>query len=108
MVHIISLAAETALVSWVVGVNGGSEQTFIIEFKKVESDVGNYMTTQYVDPITDSVIEATIYGLTPNTEYQARVKSKNHFDGGSETSSIYVYFTTRGKFNFTGSIVRHI
>ena len=99
-VTIISLAAESVLISWVVGLNGGSQQTFVIEFTELQSSIGNYIKTQHVDPVTDSVIESKISGLNPNTNYQAMVKSKNHFNGGSETSSMDVFFTTRGKFNF--------
>ena len=86
--------------SWVVGLNGGSEQTFVIEFTELESSVENYIETEHVDPVTDSVIKSIIYGLNPNTKYRAKVKSKNHFNGASEASSMDVFFTTRGKFNF--------
>ena len=98
-VTIIALAAESVVVSWVVGLNGGSEQTFVIEFTELESFVENYIATEHVDPETDSVRASIIYGLNPETKYHAKVKSKNLFNGGSETSSMDVFFTTRGKFN---------
>ena len=98
-VTIIALAAESVVVSWVVGLNGGSEQTFVIEFTELESSVENYIATEHVDLETDSVRASIIYGLNPKTKYQAKVRSKNLFNGGSETSSMDVFFTTRGKFN---------
>ena len=83
--------------SWVVGLNGGSEQTFEV----VMSDMvtGEVLAHQpgYRDPRIGSLLYYTLEHLTPLREYAVRVFSFNQNHGNNRAESELINFKTRGE-----------
>ena len=96
-VSLIGIAAETALLSWVVGLSGGSDLTFIVRLTETNADTTYDIDTAFINPSTGSVLEFLVEDLMSETMYKLAVVSKNSFNGKSEVESDEISFTTRGE-----------
>ena len=93
-VTVKAVASEQVLISFIVGENGGSQQTFHIYIRKIGSNNEMSLNTEYVDPRKGSVLAFAIQNLQPETAYIASVRSVNLY--GEDSSNLF-QFTTRGK-----------
>ena len=87
-------AATKATVSWRVGLNGGSVQTFRVEYW--QNDSRKNESVSEIDPHEDKLLKLNMSDLTVETDYKVIVISMNLFNNGSETKSGVVDFKTRG------------
>ena len=93
----IAVAAEQVMISFIVGENGGSQQTFHIVVRQTGSSNEISINTDYVDPSKGSVQNFILQNLQPETTYIASVRSVNLY--GEDSSNLF-QFTTRGKVFF--------
>ncbi|CAC5418103.1 unnamed protein product [Mytilus coruscus] len=79
-----TVAKQTQIsVFWRPGFNGGYQQWFIIEYKKVGDIYWKYQTTS-------SYNSTVIGGLQPPTEYLFRIFSRNMIDDSNKTEEISI------------------
>ena len=89
-------AATKATVSWRVGLNGGSVQTFRVEYWQNDTLVKTNESVSEIDPPEDKLLKLNMSDLKPETDYKVVVISMNLFNNGSETRSGVEDFKTRG------------
>ena len=93
----VSVAAYNVNITWVVGGNRGSQQTFLVMFRKTgESQPLNFKTNA-VDPVAGTVEYFVLSDLTPETEYEIWVRSENQNTGDNHADSEKITVVTRGK-----------
>ena len=85
------------LISFIVGENGGSQQTFHIYVRKIGSNNKMSINTRYVDPRKGSVLNFAIQNLQLETPYIANIRSVKLY--GEDSSKLFQN-TTQGKTRF--------
>ena len=93
-VTVKAVASEQVLISFRVGENGGSQQTFHIYIRKIGSNNEMSLNTEHVDPRKGSLLNFPIQNLQPEKAYIASVRSVNLY--GEDSSKLF-QFTTQGK-----------
>ena len=96
-VTVVAVAAEQVMISFIVGENGGSQQTFHFVVRQTGSSNEMSINTDYVDPRKGSLQNFTLQNLQPEATYIASVHSVNLY--GEDSSNLF-QFTTRGKVFF--------
>ncbi|KAH3797283.1 hypothetical protein DPMN_150861 [Dreissena polymorpha] len=71
---------------WLPGDNGGSVQTFIIEYKTTGSQVWEQLSV--VENTSTPLMNASVDNLSTGTEYQARIFARNKFGASYATDTI--------------------
>ena len=96
----VAVAAEKVNISWVVGLSGGSRQSFIVIFRNTESEQSEHETfvTNIENPVYGMEVYFLMTGLTPQTEYEIWVRSQNQNKGGNQADSKKITVMTRSKY----------
>ncbi|XP_052222019.1 uncharacterized protein LOC127838356 [Dreissena polymorpha] len=86
--HCAIKAATSVECYWLTGYNVGLPQTFVIEYRKIDSTTWNNVSV--VEEISTSFVlmNVTVDSLSPTTEYQARMYAKNTIAVSQVTDTI--------------------
>lgn len=83
---------DSAQFSFIAGFDGGHEQTFVIQYRPIDTTHLNFIEQTIVtnDTRKDVKIVHTLEGLSPNTQYYVTVMAENRHGN----SSAFVKFRT--------------
>ena len=98
-VTIVAVAAEQANSTWIAGLNEGYPQTFRVLIKE-KDNAGDqkFYDTEHVNPKNGYRLYFEIPDLSPETEYEIVVRTRNEYNGGSHTDSETTTLITRGTY----------
>ena len=98
-VTIVAVAAEQAVITWIVGLSGGFPQTFrVLINEKDKTGDQKFYDTGRQNPQNGSLEYFIIPDLSPETEYEIVVRSMNDYNGGSHSDSETKVLISRGTY----------
>jgi hypothetical protein len=85
----VTVASSTSVVvSWLSGFHGGSDQTFVVQYRTLHSETWRSATVLAGKQTTNERFTAKVIGLETDTVYQFRVYSTNDEGDSSHTDSV--------------------